>query len=597
MNFPKHSQFKSKARYISSLAFALVSLLAAGEAKAASFTFTKIADNSASINNGFKSFGQGFSTSWSRTNWYGSSQNPNSPAKGLAINEKGEVAFFANLKTGGTSLLVNNTIPNALTGNNKTVATTINPQFTSLGQGLSFNEKGEVAFFGNLNNGGGQNIFIGQANTTNYKTVASTNDQYSSFAQGLSLNDYQEVAFFASLDAGGSEIFKSNGTTTTQITDCSGGGGGVECPIANRRPSINNNGTVAFAGENGIFSSKDGVTTNNIMSDPASFQTGRYHDVSINNSDRALYRTGLNNGYSAAILSSSQTHTNIISGNTDPLHSVSRSPAINDNGEVAFVGEWNGYRSFGIFTGMPDPHSPKYSGNIHQRTAQARADMLANDKVVATGDSLFGSTVTALSMDRESMNKKCQIAFWARLANGTEGIYRAEPGVGQCQTNPLMPDVVRDPKGEEGPIYEFINQAGRRWFDPPSATGFNFEMTGDSLFTEILSLPGGFDNPFTVSIGDIVVGEFTGGDSIDFVSLLGTGVKQFSVSGINVDPTDPTVFPIKLDFDTELASFNMQAIGYESDTEKVPEPGTIVGLFSVGAFLVRSRWRREQKKK
>ena len=130
--------------------------------------------------------------------------------------------------------------------------------------------------------------------------------------------------------------------------------------------------------------------------------------------------------------------------------------------------------------------------------------MLANDKVIATGDNLFGSTVTALSMDRESMNDKCQIAFWARLANGTEGIYRAEPGVGQCQTNPLMPDVVRDPTGEEGPIYEFINQRGRRWFDPPSATGFNFKMTSDSLFTEILNLPGSFDNPFTVSILSLI---------------------------------------------------------------------------------------------
>lgn len=591
MNLRKHCQFKGKARYISSLALALVSFLATAET-AASYTFTRIADNSPSRNNGFSSFGQGFSTTWSRSNWYGSGQN-NSGARGLAINESGEVAFFANLKAGGTSLLINDTNPGWLIGTNKTVATTVGPQFTSFGQGLSLNEKGEVAFFANLNNGGGQNIFIGNGNTTNRTTVASTNGQYNSFAQGLSLNDNKEVAFFAGLDAGGSEIFKSDGTTTTQITDCSDGAGGIECPIANRRPSINNDGTVAFAGNNGIFSSEDGVTTNNIMSDPATFKTGRYHDVSINNSDKVVYRTGLNNGYSAAILSSSQTHTNIVSGNTDPLHSVSRSPAMNDNGEVAFVGEWGGYRNFGIFTGMPDPHSPKYSGSLGQRIGQARADMLANDKVIMTGDSLFGSTVTALSMDRESMNSNGQIAFWARLANGTEGIYRAEPGVGQSQSNPLMPDVTHDPLGEEGPIYEFINQRGRRWFDPPSATGFNFEMTGDSLFTEILSLPGGFDNPFTVSIGDIVVGEFTGGDSIDFVSLLGTGVKQFSVSGINVDPSDPTVFPIKLDFDTELASFNMQAIGYTPEPESVPEPGTVLGLLSVGAFFVGSRLRRK----
>ncbi len=490
--------------------------------------------------------------------------------------------------------MINDTNPHWLVESNKTVATTNESGLASFGQGLSLNEKGEVAFFGNLNNGGGQNIFIGNGSHTNRTLVASTNDQYNVFAQGLSLNDNQEVAFFASLDAGGSEIFKSSGTKTTQITNCSNGGGGVECPIANHRPSINNNGTVAFAGKNGIFTSQDGITTNNIMSDPANFQTGKYHDVSINNSDRVVYRTGLQGIHnSAAILSSTETNTNLISGNTDPLHSVSRSPAMNDNGEVAFLGEMWG--PIGIFTGMPDPHSPKYSGNLLERITQARADMLANDKVIMTGDSLFGSKVTALSMDRESMNDNCQIAFWARLANGTEGIYRAEPGVGQCQTNPLMPDVVQGPTETQGPIYQFINQRGRRWFDPPSTTGFNFEMTGDSLFTEILNLPGGFGNPFTVSIGDIVVGEFTGGDSIDFVSLLGTGVKQFSVSGINVDPTDPTVFPIKLDFDTELASFNMQAIGYTPESEKVPEPGTILGLLSVGGFFVGSRLRRGGK--
>lgn len=391
------------------------------------------------------------------------------------------------------------------------------------------------------------------------------------------------------MDAGGSEIFKSNGVQTTQITNCSNNVGGAECPVTNNRPSINNKGTVAFAGVNGIFSSKDGNIINNIMSDPATFKAGRYHDVSINNDNRVVYRTGLNNGASAAILSSSNTNTNIIAGNTPPIHSVSRSPAINDNGEVAFIGEWNRYRSFGIFTGMPDYLSPKYNGNI----ALAWQDMLANDKVIMTGDTLFGSTVTALSIDRESMNNNGQIVFWARLANGIQGIYRAEPEAGEAQANPLLPDVVHDPLGEEGPIYQFINQQGRRWFDPPSATGFNFEMTGDSLFTEILSLPGGFDAPFTVSIGDIVVGEFTGGDSIDFVSLLGTGVKEFSVTGINVDPTDPTVFPIKLDFDTELASFNMQAIGYQGEVESTPEPGMVLGLLSVSALFVGSRLKRK----
>lgn len=40
------------------------------------------------------------------------------------------------------------------------------------------------------------------------------------------------------------------------------------------------------------------------------------------------------------------------------------------------------------------------------------------DKVIATGDSLFGSTVTDLAFDRDGMNNKGQIAFTAHLADG-----------------------------------------------------------------------------------------------------------------------------------------------------------------------------------
>ncbi|WP_254564649.1 choice-of-anchor tandem repeat NxxGxxAF-containing protein [Oscillatoria sp. HE19RPO] len=521
------------------------------------YTFIRIADSSEqngfSFGSNYSSFGQGFSTSWSHTNWnWSATHDPASPYKGLAINNSGQVAFFASLKNpaGVTGLFVNSN------GQNKTIATTLN-DFKSLGQGLSLNENGEVAFFAEFNTGG-SGILLGNPTTTNYQTIADTNGIFSSIAPGVSLNDNQEVAFFAALDAGGQEIFKSNGTTTTQITHCSGSTvSGSECPIQSQRPSLNNQGEVAFTGINGVFTSQDGQTINNIMSDPATFATGRYHDASINNSGRVLYRTGLNTWWnSAAILSSTIDRTSIISGNTAPFHSVSRSPAMNNDSEVAFIAEkgWN----FGIYTG----HS-------------------LQDKVIAVGDELFGSKVKALSIDRESINDNCQIAFWASLESGIEGIYRANPGKGQCQTNPLMPDATHDP-GEDGRLYSFINAPGRRWYDPPSATGFRYQMTGDSLFTEILNVPNGFDNPFTIAVGETILGEFLPGDKIDFVSLFGKGVSEFTVTGINVDPTNPAVFPIKLDFNTTTASFDMYAIGYKNSAEKVPEPTSVLSLLALG---------------
>lgn len=50
-----------------------------------------------------------------------------------------------------------------------------------------------------------------------------------------------------------------------------------------------------------------------------------------------------------------------------------------------------------------------------------------NDKVITTGDSLFGSTVTSIDFSRQGLNNLGQVAFYATLADGTSGIFRADP--------------------------------------------------------------------------------------------------------------------------------------------------------------------------
>ncbi|NEP81220.1 MAG: PEP-CTERM sorting domain-containing protein [Okeania sp. SIO3B3] len=126
-------------------------------------------------------------------------------------------------------------------------------------------------------------------------------------------------------------------------------------------------------------------------------------------------------------------------------------------------------------------------------------------------------------------------------------------------------------------------------------------MNGDSLFTSILDLPSTFENPFTVMVEDIVLGEFSNGDEIDFslyADILGDflidgeGVERFTVrTGDAIDPTDPMVLPIKLAFNTETADFSLYAV--EGDTETTPEPGMVLGLLSVGALFVGSRLKRK----
>jgi len=79
-------------------------------------------------------------------------------------------------------------------------------------------------------------------------------------------------------------------------------------------------------------------------------------------------------------------------------------PAINNAGTVAFFGTLDTGGS-GIFTG---------------------ADPITN-KVIALGDSLFGSKVVSLDFSTNGLNNSGQLAFLATFEDGTSGIFRANP--------------------------------------------------------------------------------------------------------------------------------------------------------------------------
>jgi len=54
------------------------------------------------------------------------------------------------------------------------------------------------------------------------------------------------------------------------------------------------------------------------------------------------------------------------------------------------------------------------------------SDAVTN-KVITIGDALFGSTVTSLYGITNGLNDSGQLSFYAALADGTEGIFRADP--------------------------------------------------------------------------------------------------------------------------------------------------------------------------
>jgi len=169
--------------------------------------------------------------------------------------------------------------------------------------------------------------------------------------------------------------------------------------------------------------------------------------------------------------------------------------------------------------------------------------------------------------------------------------------------------------------HSFNNVANRLWFEPPTAAGFTFKIgdaatdgasggTGDgcivdkssialtpnptepSLFTKILGFPSGIDADelFSVLVGGNEIGKFKPNEVVDFVALLGYGVSEFSVIGIDtvIDPKNSLAFPIKLKSNRDKFFFKMRA-------EALPEPSEIAGIVSSAAFFARLAFKRKRK--
>lgn len=167
-------------------------------------------------------------------------------------------------------------------------------------------------------------------------------------------------------------------------------------------------------------------------------------------------------------------------------------------------------------------------------------------------------------------------SFFQQITDGNFSTLSTGSGStpGDSQNNPILPTQVA-PNGS----FLFNNVPSGRWFDPPLASGYTYEVTSPgSLFTSILNLPTGFANPFTVTANGSNLGSFTNGQSVDFISLLGAGVSSFTLNGIFplTDATDTQAFPLQLAFNTPTASFSQTPI-IETATS-VPESSNLWGL-------------------
>ena len=361
-----------------------LSLLTMGEAFA--FSFTKIADTSSS----FAVF-----------------------RGATAINDSGTVAFSGDLNTLNATVFTGS-------GGALTNIVTLPPK-PAPGFGfpdayaIDINNSGTVLF---------QTIDIGATfppsigfytGSGGTPTLVGRNGRFSSFGASA-INDNGSIAFFeVSPDFLGRVGITNKGGVNRGDTfqsdyfvNLSGG------------YDLNNNDTLAFRGIlsneppdvpstsliDGIFTrTSDGTITSIATTNSGDFNFSVFSLPTINDSGVVAFGTGSrpDNLSNDTIFTSNGTSLTTIA-DTSGLFQALGNPAINNSGTVAFLGQLNTGVT-GIFTG---------------------ADPIA-DKVIAIGDTLFGSRVTSLSFSNKGLNNSGQLAFVAGLENGISGVFRADP--------------------------------------------------------------------------------------------------------------------------------------------------------------------------
>jgi hypothetical protein len=348
-----------------------MSLLATSEVKA--YTFTKIVDS----NDGF----------------FADFYPP-------AINGSGTVAFLANLDAGERGIF---------TSDGVTVTTIADSSGSFFSFGFpSINNTGTVAFGARLD-AGGEGVYTGNGRVVT--TIADTNSMFSKFGNVgnnfPTINNSGTVAFQAVLDdTEGQGVFTSNNGTLTTIADSSSSFSFLGHPIRySYYPSINDTGAVAF----GVFTGfnrgillNTGGTITTIVDDKGFIKLT--DSGVINNKGTVAFQANPNfYAFVDGVFTVSRGAITTIADDRSSPFNLFGDPAINDENTVVFTAEGAGFR--GIFTG---------------------ADPVIN-KVIATGDTLFGSRVTRVTSYNKAVNNLGQIAFYAELADGTNGIYRADP--------------------------------------------------------------------------------------------------------------------------------------------------------------------------
>jgi hypothetical protein len=331
-----------------------------------------------------------------------------------SINNPGDVAFRAGRPDPDGF----NTTPGVYRVNADGSLTTIAEanRFVFIGFNPSMNDVGQVSFAARVDRRNRPDVEeILRGRNQQLTTIASTAGKFNFFGFDTSVNNQGEVAFKAELDEAfdfDEGLFSGRGgkINTHYLTSTS------EFDGSDSRPSINNLGIIGFDEsidfDSGIFKGREGVFTTIAAPDPDVF----VQKPTLNDSGTAaFYRSFFDDAAQEFV-------DEIVTGNGGPLTTVVdtrgafssfgfRPPSINNPGDVAFHATLDDFSTSGIFVG-PDPVA---------------------DRVIATGDTLDGSTVLNLTFCEEGLNDSGQLGFIATLEDSSapEGfrmaVFRATP--------------------------------------------------------------------------------------------------------------------------------------------------------------------------
>ena len=263
-----------------------------------------------------------------------------------------------------------------------------------------------------------------------------------------SINDSDETAYLTPLSPGSGvvRLVKNSGGTLTTLARSD------VTPFlygpTTHLPSLSNSGSAVFmtAQGNGIAVGPAGPIVYNPSTDPPLLPSS---PVSMNESLTVAFLAqaggtlGIYRGSAVPLIETGS----VVAGGTVGISLVR--PVINNSGTVAFVGSVGGIGAHAYTTSdgvsvtlvgtnpidrlaINDSGAIAYRKNTSGGSAAGEGLYVGqpgsiDKRVIGFGDPLDGSTFQTGHLWEESLNNYGQIAFWAQLADGRWGVYRANP--------------------------------------------------------------------------------------------------------------------------------------------------------------------------